>query len=175
MSAFMMISATLAVLDGGTGYTKIPDEEKTELWGARFDYAYRMRGPKFVDKPNNFATAWPFSRGMTGDPSTAVMLGNENLSGASGTFEISNLGLSGNYRPYYVKGLCQDGSANAISSVNLDMFLTGTKTLVASGISDQAGYYSLPSIYFGLPHEIYANYASGTLVGASVNTLIPAP
>jgi hypothetical protein len=153
--------------------TVIADEDGNDLYSPRYQWSYQMRGPSKVADGYGFFSGWPASRGMSGDPSVPMYpVGND--AGECTAFEPFSLPVGGTYRPWYMRGQCKDGSGSPVAAANLDMFLTGTKVLVSSGISDQNGYYELPSPYFGVNHEIYANYANGVLVGATVNTLQPA-
>jgi len=149
------------------------DEEKSDIASTRYNWNYQMRTPSTSVDLYPFFSGWSYSKGMSGDPSVPTYLfGQDAIDRVA--FEMYSNVFAGNTRPWYIRGQCLDGASGPVAGVNLDMFLKGTKVLVASGVSDQNGFYSLPSFYFGLDHEIYANYANGTLVGASVNTLEPA-
>jgi len=159
--------------NGNSNLMNISDEEKSDIASSRFNWNYRMRTPSTVVDGYGHFSGWSHSKGLSGDPSVPTYIFGQDGSDRA-AFEMYSNVFGGTFRPWYVRGLCQDGSSNALAAVDLDMFLTGTKILVASGITDQNGFYSLPSINFGVDHEIYANYANGTLVGASVDTLQPA-
>ena len=152
------------------------DSDHSDFYHPRYGYSYWGRNQSAWSTQNPYFDLWPSSRGMSGDPTAPLYLlgGNQEIfSGTSGSFEPTSVIDGGTYRPYYIHGLVVDGSSNPLAAADLDLFLTATDTRIISGISDQNGIYSLPSIYTGQNHYIVANYGPNTYVGASVNTLQP--
>lgn len=150
--------------------TRIPDEDNCDLWGPRFDYNYQKRGASgWRDGYGHFMT-WPSSSMQGGDPSQRIMLGSDFV---GGKYEDVVPSDRGGQRTYWIHGVCVDGAGNPLGGAVVEMFLSATDVFVNSGTTDSNGIYSVGTSFIGLAHKAYANYGPNTLVGASVDTLMP--
>lgn len=160
------------IADTTANLLAVTDSDMHDLYKARYNWSYQQRGPGAIVQPGLWRTLWPQPRSISGTPDVCDnIFGQDAVDG--GIFEPISVTDSGMSRPSFVMGRCVDSGGNGIATANLDLFLTATKAWVSSGISDQNGYYQLPTPYAGQAHEIYANYAGGTYTGASVSTLTP--
>lgn len=162
------------VIQVSTNTLGIMDEEKTDLTIPQIWWNYRLRAVGAELFQNPFFRLWPTSKFMSGDPVNGVpyLTGLDGVDGAA--YEPWSVFAGGAFRPGYLMGQCtlSDG-VTALAAATVDLFLTATNQLVANGVTDQNGYYMLPTPFLAQTHYIYANYSNGTYVGASINTLIP--
>lgn len=160
------------IADTSANLLAVTDSDMHDLYKARHNWSYQQRGPGAIVNPGLWRTLWPQPRAMSGAPDVCDNIFGQDIADG-GLYEPISVTDSGCSRPYFVMGRCVDASGNALAAVNLDIYLTAGHVYVASGITDQNGYYQLPTSYAAQAHTIYANYASGTYVGASVSTLTP--
>lgn len=154
----------------------ILDEEKCDLYKPRFGFNYQHRSNDTIVPDTPFLELWPCSAFASGDQTQGYyMLGGDQAAADCGwsAWEPWSASSGGSHKDYFVQGVVTDNSGNPLASAAVSMFLTATDAFVARGQTDQNGNFSLPSPFGGQSHYIVANYASGTYVGASVNTLTP--
>lgn len=149
----------------------IHDREEGDLWKSRFNWSYRLRATQYNRDRGLYTSLWPRSKMIEGDPSAGVILGADISDG--GLFEPLNFVETGSQRPWFIHGVCVDGSGTPLAACTLDLFLTASDLYVSSGQTDSNGIYSLGTPYNGQNHYIVANYGPNSLVGASINTLTP--
>lgn len=150
----------------------VREEERTDLWNPRYQSSYQYRHINNNFEQYGFFAGWPASKAMSGDGSSNLVLGADAQQ-MSGLFEPWSLVDGGNYRPFYIHGVCRDGSAVPLGGAILTFFITSTKALVGTCQTDTNGIYSMPTVNFGIAHFAYANYGPDTLLGGTVDTLIP--
>jgi len=159
------------IADTTGNWLALHDEDKTDLWNPRFYYCYRMRDSRMRD-PGAWTSLWSRSKGMSGDPSAAGFLGNQDAADG-GLFEPINTIEGGNARHWFVHGVCVDASANLLAGAVVELYRTSTDEKVCTGQTDSNGIYSLGTPYPSDYHYVVANYGPNTYTGASVNTLVP--
>lgn len=155
---------------------QLHDDDRSDLFRVRHNWSYQRRGQGSGARDReNFFSGWGRSRGVSSDAGTWGIFGQDNTDG--GLYEPIQVVDGGIWRPWFVKGLCTDGAGNPLAAVQVELFTAGTlgvvaETYVGDGITDQNGYYSIPTSRSpGQNFIVYANYASGTYVGASVATV----
>jgi hypothetical protein len=160
------------IADTTGSFLGIHDEDKSDLYKSRFDYAYQMRRPGAIVSKSGYTEKWPRSRGLSGDPSVSLYpFGQDAAEG--GLYEPVTVTDSGFSRPYFVMGRVVDTGGNPLAAATVNLYLSSTEAFVSSGITNQNGNYQLPTPFAGQNHFVYANYAGNTYVGASADTLTP--
>jgi hypothetical protein len=154
------------------GAVYLIDQEMDDRWKARFNYTYQYRAIGNNREQYGFWAAWPRPRGLSGDATVPLyMLGQDSSDG--GLFENVSVPDSGSQRGYFIVGTVKDGSGNPVAAAILDVFITATDQWVCTTQTDSNGIYSAPTPFTGVQHYIVVNYGPNSLVGASVNTLVP--
>lgn len=168
MSAFLYNSQSM--LWGTT--LCIQDRQESDLTKSRFDFDWQGRNQQVtrIDQ-YHWASRWPRSRLMGGDPSNDYILGVDASEG--GKWEPMNFADTGAQRLFFIRGVCVDGSGAPLAAAVLEMYLSVDNTFVSSGTTDSNGIYSLGTPFTGQNHTIVANYGPNTLTGSSVDTLQP--
>jgi hypothetical protein len=141
------------------------DEERSVLYTPAYPQYYNrtVRAPL-----RESFSEWPRSCMFNADPTTVI----EPL--ADGRYEPWEAGYhSGYWRPYFVSGNVVDGSGNPLHSAVVDLFLTVNDEFVSTTLTDGIGNYSAGTPYIGEQHYVVVNYGPNSLVGTSVDTLIP--
>lgn len=165
MSSFLW---TTGLNDMNANRMGLQDEDKSDLWHPRAGYSYQLRNPALNKEQYGFFALWPASRGMMNDWTVPQLLGAE-----SSPYEPVRLAETGSARLMFIHGVCRDGAGNPLAAAVLDFFLTAGLTYVGSCSTDSNGIYSFGTLFTGVAHKAYANYGPDTLVGATVDTLIP--
>lgn len=150
----------------------ILDEEKDDRWKSGIFYNYQLRHCDVVYAKNTYLALWPCSMWIN---NVSPIIGQDLQDGTShhAAFEHWTVNPAGTYRPGYVVGQCTTAGGIPLAGAVVVLALTSTDQYVSSGITDSNGNYMLPSSFAAQNHYVYANYSSGTYVGASVNTLTP--
>jgi hypothetical protein len=148
------------------------DDERSDLWVSRFAYSYYQHTPAATGVDPYFS-AWSRSGISVADQSIASMFGADP-SVASGRWDDTVIWDSGYIRYWFVRGVCKDGSNNLLGGAKVELFLTASDLWVSTVATDGSGNYQAPTPYNGQNHYAVANYGPNTLVGATVNTLVPA-
>lgn len=154
------------------------DEEKSDLFKQTMPYNYNMRNSEnwpFVSAL--WQGCWPSSAFISGDQSweAGPMFGSD-LSTGNGwntAWELPSCSMGGMHRDYFVMGNVTGPAGTPLAACNVELFLTSTNAYVSQGTTDSNGNYMLATPFTGAQHFIYANYANGTYVGSSGNTLTP--
>lgn len=166
MSSFLYNS--ISMIWGGQ--LVVADDDRSDLYHPRFQYNYQLRHPG-VSRGDGFA-GWPRSGTMNGDPSQAHVLGTDQMD-FSGGAEPLMMHDTAAQRTYWIVGVVRDGANTPLGGAVVDIYLTATKTWVASATTDSNGIYAAGTPNVGVNHYAVANYGPNTLTGSSVNTLIP--
>lgn len=150
----------------------ILDEEKDDRWKSRFGFIYQMRNTEdnYVCYPT--LQLWP---GAAWVNNAGLIQGQDAGNGAPYyiAFEPWSVMNGGTYRPGYIMGQCATSAGTPLVGAVVVLALTSTDQYVSNGTTDGNGNYMLPTPFTGQNHYVYANYASGVAVGASINTLTP--
>jgi hypothetical protein len=155
----------------GNSWLAIQDEEKGDLWKPAWGYGYQNRGPQAISWQWNKDQRWPSSGMMSGDPSVPFgLLGMDARE--SGIYGPWNLGISGHSRPYFIRGICKDGSGNILGGAVVYAVRASDNVMVGSVACDDRGVFECPTLDT-TPHFVHSFYASGSLAGRSVATLTP--
>ena len=186
-------TAYMASMVGGL-YQGIQDEQKTDLHTGRQAWDYQQRSTQSVTDKNSFFSLWTTSRYGNMDPDLSGLEGNCMLGldwssaqpGNAYSFEWTNLGDSGTWRPYYVKGQVIDSGSSPVIGANVTLYAVGMGSnpgntpgpgqqvdlWVCEVSTNSGGYYSLPTQFYTAQHYVVATY--GSTVGTSVQTITPA-
>lgn len=156
----------------GGGWIQITDEEKSDLWKPAWNYGYQNRGPQAIAWQWGPMNCWPNSGFMSGDVSVPLCLFSQDAQ-QNDIFGPWNLGISGHSRPYFLRGICKDGSGNILGGAVVYAVRASDNVMVGSGACDDRGVFEVPTIDT-TPHFVHSFYASGSLAGRSVATLTPA-
>lgn len=160
------------IVDPTANRLHIADADDYDLYSVRFDYSYQGRHPAhFAGNGQSFFRGWPSSKGMcNGDNSW--MFGLDASTSETDGYEPSNVMDGGTYRPWFIRGRCTDNNGAALAACDVEVYTAVTDIYQSKGITDQNGYYMLP-VQFGpgTSFIVYANYANGTYVGATVATV----
>lgn len=150
---------------------QILDEEKSEIWKPTYGYGYHNRGPQAIAWQWNPDQRWPNSGFMSGDPSVPLTCfgGDARDNDIYGPW---NLGLGGKCRPYFIRGICKDGSGNILGGAVVYAVRASDNVMVGSVACDDRGVFECPT-QDTTPHFVHSFYASGSLAGRSVATLTP--
>lgn len=144
---------------------RIWDEDNSDLFVQQYQYSYQQR--QGHTNKDNWRGVWPQSKFM-GDTSAGVF----PLDTFDG-FEEIRFSHGGNQTQQFVRGLCIDGVGVTLAAANVTLYLTSTDRVVSAGVTDANGIYNLGSPFVGQNHYAVANYGPNTLVGTTVNTLVP--
>jgi hypothetical protein len=150
---------------------QIADEEKGELWKPAFNYGYQNRGPQAISWQWGPMNAWPSSGFLSGDPSVPLTVFGGDAR-EQDLFGPWNLGLGGKCRPYFIRGICKDGSGNILGGAVVYAVRASDNVMVGSVACDDRGVFECPT-QDTTPHFVHSFYASGSLAGRSVATLTP--
>ena len=160
-------------VNGGlhTSMLWIPDEEKGDLWKPAWNYGYQNRGSQSLAWQWGPMGGWTNSGFMSGDPGTP--LGVFGMDARENAYNGPwNLGLGGKSRPFFIRGICKDPSANILGGAVVFAVRVSDGVQVGSSACDDRGVFEVPT-FDTTPHYIHAYYASGNLAGRSVNSLTP--
>lgn len=159
--------------NGGPGSARIQiaDEEKGDLWKPAFGFGYQNRGPQALSWQWNKDQRWPNSGMMSGDTSVPLCLFSQDAQ-QNDLFGPWNLGISGHSRPYFIRGICKDGSGAILGGAVVYAVRASDNVMVGSGACDDRGVFEVPTLDT-TPHFVHSFYASGSLAGRSVATLTP--
>lgn len=159
--------------NGGPGNSllQIADEEKSDLWKPAYGFGYRNRGPQALAWQWTFDQRWPSSGFMSGDPSVPLAMFSQDAQ-QNDIYGPWNLGISGHSRPYFIRGICKDGSGNILGGAVVYAVRASDNVMVGSVACDDRGVFEVPTLDT-TPHFVHSFYASGSLAGRSVATLTP--
>lgn len=165
--------SSLLAQNGGLwgGWLVIADEEKGDLWKPAWGFGYQNRGPQAISWQWNKDQRWPHSGFMAGDISAPLSLFSLDASQMN-YYGPWNFGISGHSRPYFIRGICKDGSANPLGGTIVYAVRVSDLVTVGSAACDGRGVFEVPTLD-NTAHFVHAYYASGNLAGRSVATLIP--
>jgi len=153
------------------GILQLADEEKGDLWKPAYGFGYRNRGPQAIAWQWSKDQRWTNSGFMSGDPSAPFgALGIDARE--NGFFGPWNLGISGHSRPYFIRGICKDGSGNPLGGAVVYAVRASDNVMVGSVACDDRGVFECPTLDT-TQHFVHSFYASGSLAGRSVATLTP--
>ena len=160
--------------NGGPGNSllQIADEEKSDLWKPAYGFGYRNRGPQALAWQWTFDQRWPSSGFMSGDPSVPLAMFSQDAQ-QNDIYGPWNLGISGHSRPYFIRGICKDGSGNVLGGAVVYAVRASDNVMVGSVACDDRGVFECPT-QDTTAHFVHSYYASGSLAGRSVSTLTPA-
>lgn len=151
---------------------QIADEEKGDLWKPAYGFGYRNRGPQSIAWQWNMDQRWPNSGMMSGDVSVPLCLFSQDAQ-QNDIYGPWNLGISGHSRPYFIRGICKDGSGNVLGGAVVYAVRASDNVMVGSVACDDRGVFECPT-QDTTAHFVHSYYASGSLAGRSVSTLTPA-
>ncbi|NVN88938.1 MAG: hypothetical protein HXX15_22930, partial [Rhodopseudomonas sp.] len=120
----------------------------------------------------NWIELWPTSKMMAGDPSASSIYFGQDAAEA-GRFEAPSSISRGSTRPWFIRGTCKDSGGNPLGGAAVQCFRTSDDLFVSQVGCDDRGQYEVPTPYPGVAHYLVAQYASGSLAGSTVDTLIP--
>lgn len=163
----------LMAQNGGPGSARIQiaDEETGDLWKPAFGFGYRNRGPQVIAWQWSRDYRWTASGFLSGNPSEPFGLFSQDAR-ENDYFEPWNLGISGHSRPYFIRGICKDGSGNILGGAVVYAVRSSDNVMVGSVACDDRGVFECPT-QDTTPHFVHSFYASGSLAGRSVATLTP--
>lgn len=161
-------------VNGGMGnsWLQIADEEKSALRRAPSGYYYHQRNPQSLSWQWSKYQRWPSSGFMSGDPSVPLCYMSQDAQ-QNNVYEPWNLGISGHSRPYFIRGICKDGSGNILGGAVVYAVRASDNVMVGSTACDDRGVFECPTLDT-TPHFVHSFYASGSLAGRSISTLTPA-
>lgn len=160
-------------VNGGPGnsWIQLADEEKSDLCNAAMGYDYHQRRPQAISWQWSRYQRWPNSGFMSGDVSVPLCLFAQDVQQAN-TYSPWSLGISGHSRPYFLRGICKDGSGNILGGAVVYGVRASDNVMVGFGACDDRGVFEVPT-FDTTPHFVHSFYASGSLAGRSVSTLTP--
>jgi len=154
-----------------TGTLAIQDEEKGDLWKPAWGFGYQNRGPQAIAWQWARDQRWPSAGFLSGDASVPLCLFSQDAQ-QNDIFGPWNLGISGHSRPYFIRGICKDGSGNILGGAVVYAVRASDNVMVGSVACDDRGVFECPTLDT-TPHFVHSFYASGSLAGRSVATLTP--
>lgn len=160
-------------VNGGMGNNvlQIADEEKGDLWKPAWNFGYQNRGPQALAWQWGPMGGWTNPGFMSGDPSTPLAVFGMDAR-ESDYYGPWNLGLGGKSRPFFIRGICKDPSANILGGTVVYAVRVSDNALVGTANCDDRGVFEVPT-FDVTPHYVHAFYSSGNLAGRSVNALTP--
>lgn len=166
MSQFQSVNGGM-----GSGWLAIRDEENGDLWKPVYGFGYRNRGPQAIAWQWGPIGRWPSAGFMSGDPSVPLCMFSQDAQ-QNDLYGPWNLGVSGHSRPYFIRGICKDGSGNILGGAVVYAVRASDNVMVGSVACDDRGVFECPT-QDTTPHFVHSFYASGSLAGRSVATLTP--
>jgi hypothetical protein len=155
----------------GNSWLAIQDEDKTSLFRQAQNFCYQNRSPQNLAWQWGPSGSWPKAGFMSGDPSVPLCPFSQDAQ-QNGLYGPWDLGISGHSRPYFIRGICKDGSANPLGGAVVYAVRASDNVMVGSAACDDRGVFEVPTIDT-TPHFVHSFYASGSLAGRSVATLTP--
>lgn len=154
------------------GILQLADEEKGDLWKPAYGFGYRNRGPQAISWQWSQDHRWTSSGFLSGNPSDPFGLFSQDAR-ENDYFAPWNLGISGHSRPYFIRGICKDGSGNVLGGAVVYAVRASDNVMVGSVACDDRGVFECPTQDTSA-HFVHSYYASGNLAGRSISTLTPA-
>ena len=170
MSIFLN-SATIGAASSSYAFLAVHDEDKSDLYNPRFYWGYQGRSKETAGHTPLWQDLWPSPKIANGDSTVAGILGQDPAE--AGRFEYPSTIYRGMVRPYFFRGYCKDGSGNILPGAVVTAYLTAGDLQVGRTACDSNGYYECPTIYAGVNHYLVARYSSGSLAGATLDTIQP--
>lgn len=161
------------MLNGGpaNSWLQVADEENSGLWLPQFGYGYHNRGLQAVAWQWENMQRWPMAGFMSGDRSTPLALFGQDVA-VMAYYEPWTLGVSGKTRPYFIRGICKDGSGTILGGAVVFAVRASDNVMVGSVACDDRGVFECPTLDT-TAHFVHSFYSSGSLAGRSVATLTP--
>lgn len=165
--------SSLNMIQGGIGgsWLQIADEEKGDLWKPAWNFGYQNRGPQAIAWQWGPMNAWPNAGFMSGDPSVPLCMFSQDAQ-QNDIYEPWNYGLGGKSRPYFIRGICKDGSGNILGGALVHVYDSATDIFEGQIATNDLGVFEVPCLNTSAKY-LRAFYPSGNLAGASVETLVP--
>lgn len=149
-------------------------EEMSDLYKPQSNWNWFKRNHQYTRDQYGHFPLWnlPLLISGNGDPTMAILGMDAN---GYGRWEVSRLGESSSWRPWFIRGQCRDQSNAPVAGAIVQGFLTANDLYIGQTKCDDGGYYQLPTTYFGQNHYLVA-YRAGSpdIAGTTVNTLQPA-